>query len=119
MKYSLASLNKALDVILPNCWSWRVHRVDLMRMAAEQVFTYPDNFVGVKSTIAIDVLRAAYRDLKEGGCFEFGELEVLNDDVVSEVLLPGEFKISEDALKRYGSPLLEKLNNYPLPKATK
>lgn len=82
MKYSLNSLNKSLEVILPNCWSWGVPRVDLMRMAAEQVFAYPDNFVGVKSTIAIDVLRAAYRDSKEGGCFEFGELEVLNDDAL-------------------------------------
>lgn len=85
MKYSMKSLDTAIDMLLPKIRQAKDNGIDfnrpsLLKMVAEDFFvksidrewnpTYEER-------VAYFVCQDAYRDLKDKGYFEFGSMEII------------------------------------------
>lgn len=79
MLYSLTSLDRSIELILPDSRKWPVDRLDKMKIAIEQIFMFPDKYVGRDFEAAIDVIRAARLDLYNIGQMTFGTLDIFKD----------------------------------------
>ena len=79
MLYSKNSLDRSIELILPDSRKWPVDRLDKMKVAIEHVFMFPDKYVGSDFEVAIDVIRAARLDLYNNGQMTFGTLDIFKD----------------------------------------